>query len=364
MHKRGIIIALLVMIGIAPVSRGRAAGPANRAAAQTRLDVFIERDPATDEANIYFVDALSGLSTVVNVSSGRRFTLVGDYVLYEKANSGTIMRATASGMQEPHPFIQRAVDTEKLRWITSPDAQTIAWVRVDTGDNSEVYVAWADGRDLRQLPIDSPGPAFELAPVALANGMTAFFYDAEHSPPDAPFTTFNHIIEYNIADEAFYDLPQEPNCPCGAAFSADGRIFARLEASNGEGPFALHIWDLPTDADISIPAPNIPYRSAGDLLLNATGTFAVYGAASNVSETDDTTELRYALVLVDAVTQQQYLVLEPSPLRYRPLAFIDADSALLVSTDEGTYKLSFVTGELDLVSDKLYLGSITTILVQ
>jgi hypothetical protein len=327
-----------------------------------RIDVFVGRDPESGEPSIFFVDALSGLSTVVNASSGQRFTLVGDYVLYQKANSGAIMRATANGMLEPHSFIQRAVDTRTVRWITSPDQQAIAWVRVTTGGDSEAYVAWADGSDLRQLPIASPGPAFELVPVALTDGMTAFYYDAAHpadTPVNTPFATFEQIVEYNITAEAFYELPDEPNCPCGAAFSADGRIFARLEADEGEGPFGLHVWDLPTDADISIPAANLPYRRAGDLLLNSTGTFAVYGVASDVGAENDAPETRYALALVDIVAGQQYLVLEPGPERYRPVAFIDTDSALLLAGDEGTYKFDLASGALQRVSNAVYLGTIT-----
>jgi hypothetical protein len=327
-----------------------------------RIDVFVGRDAETGEPNIFFVDALSGLSTVVNASSGQRFTLVGDYVLYQKATSGAIMRATANGMLEPHAFIQQAVDTQAVRWITSPDQQAIAWVRVTTGGDSEAYVAWADGSDLRQLPIASPGPAFELVPVALTDDMTAFYYDAAHpadTPVDMPFATFEQIVEYNITAEAFYELPDEPNCPCGAAFSADGRIFARLEADEGQGPFGLHVWDLPTDADISIPAANLPYRRAGDLLLNSTGTFAVYGVASDVGAENDAPETRYALALVDIVAGQQYLVLEPGPERYRPVAFIDTDSALLLAGDEGTYKFDLASGALQRVSNAVYLGTIT-----
>ena len=63
----------------------------------------------------------------------------------------------------------------------------------------------------------------------------------------------------------------------------------------------------------------------------------------------------------DTVAQQQYAVVSPGPARYRPLAFIDGDSALLLAgvSDGGTYKLSLATGELQPVSDRLYLGSVT-----
>jgi hypothetical protein len=327
-----------------------------------RLDVFLAQDPATGTAHLYFVDALSGLSTVVTVDSGRNFTLVGAYVLYEKPINGAIMRATANGTIEPHPFIHRTPDYRAIRWVTSPDAQAIAWVQITTSGYSEAYTAWADGRDLRQLPIALPDTTVELTPVALARGVTDFFYNI--APPAdltaAPvFARYPYLARYSITDEAFYPLPGEPECACGAAFTPDGRIFARLEASTGEGPFDLHVWDLRSDASTLVPAANLPFRLAGDLLLNDSGTLAVYSVAMNESAAEG--DQQYALVLVDVVARQQYLVIAPGAVRYHPLAFIDDDGALLLAgiNDPGTYKLSLVSGELQRVSNQRYLGTIT-----
>lgn len=326
--------------------------------APARVEVFLEQDPQTGAARIYFMDPLSGLSTVVNVESGQQFTLAGGAVIYEKSRTGAIMQANADGTLEPHPFIRRAVDTRSLRWTVSPDGQSIAWVTVSQAGVSQAFVAWTDGRDLRQLPISTPGDALELFPLALSSNMAQFFYDAAHpsSSSAAPYRTYSYVALYNLLDEVFLPLAAEPDCVCGAAVSADGRIFARLEADQGIGPFALHVWDLPTGADILIDPPDLAFPYAGDLILNNMGTFAAYSAANALAPD------QYALVLVDLVDQTQTPVLPPGPARYQPLTFIDGDSALLLAgiTEGGTYKLDLANGELRQVSRDLYLGTITT----
>ncbi len=328
-----------------------------------QIDVFVEESPDSSTSTIYFLDALSGLSTVVSVENGENFTLVGDYVLYTKTHTGAIMSANRDGILSPHPFIQHAVDTASIWWVTSPDHAAIAWVRVNTAGQSEAYIAWADGSDLRQLPISTPEPPLTLFPVALNASRTQFFYDTAHSAAETPYPAFAHIIVYDITNEIFSTPPNEPNCLCGATVSLDGRIFARLETTRLEpeesGPFALRVWDLPTNASFFIPAPNLNFPVAGDLLLNSFGTFAVYSVAEGVGSEADIREESYALVLVDVVAQQQRLLLDPGPIRYHPVAFIDKDRALMLTDAANTYKLDLASGELMLVSAMRYLGTIT-----
>jgi hypothetical protein len=349
-----ILLALLAVV--VPAAQP---GPA-RAQEAGQLDVFVGSDPETGTSQIYFLDALSGLSTVVNVENGQQFTLVGNYVLYEKLYTGAIMRANFDGTQEPHPFIRRGIDTQQIEWVVSPDRQALAWVQTSTAGISEAFVARADGSDLRQLPISTPDAPLTLAPLMLSNNLSQFFYDAAHTG-DTLFPVYEHMALYSIAQEQFYPLPDEPNCPCGAAVTPDGRIFARLEASrDSSGPFALHLWDLPTGAATYVPAAaDLPYRLAGDLLLNDKGTLAIYGVAAGVGSAENNLPESYALVLVDLVTQQQSLILQSGPEHYLPQQFIDDDGALLLTSGSGTYKLDLTTRDLRHVSDAVYLGTIT-----
>lgn len=348
------LLLLIVVVASPAGARAQSAG---------QLDVFVESAPDSDTSRVYFLDALSGLSTVITVEGGHRFTLAGDYVLYEKLYTGAIMRANFDGTQEPHPFIRRTLDTQAIDWVVSPDRQTLAWVQTSVAGVSEAFIARADGSDLRQLPISTPGAPLVLVPVTLTDNMAQFFYDAAHTPMEsAAYTVYEHMALYNVEQEQFYALPDEPNCPCGAAVSADGRIFARLEGTRGgNGPFALHLWDLPTGADTYVPAPDLPYRLAGDLVLNKNGTLAVYGVAAGVGSEENALPESYGLVLVNLFEQQQTLVLQSGPTRYWPLAFIDNSTALLLtSLDEGgTYKLDLESQDIRRVSDAVYLGTIT-----
>lgn len=353
MRNRLGVLALLVLVAAvwgAAVPVAAQQGPAGR------VDVFVGQDAETGLTRLYFLDALSGLSTVVNVESGRYFALVGDYVIYEKARTGAIMRANARGMLEPHPFIRRSAGIEQIRWAASPDGGAIAWVEVSADGVSALFVAQADGSGLRQLPVSTPGGGKMLLPLALSNGMTQLVYDAAHpleSTPGAPFEVYEHVAAYRIEDERFVTLPGEPICPCAAAAAPDGRTVIRLEAAQGRGPFALRVWNVPTGAETLVPAPNLPYRLAGDLILNETGTLAAYSAATGNGPP-------YALIVVDAVGRRQRLARSSEEVRYRPLAFIDGDSTLMLTDEEagGTFKLDLTTGELIRVSDKRYLGAI------
>ncbi len=332
--------------------------------AQTgRIEVFLAQDPETNAARLYFMDALSGLSTVVNVENGR-FALLGDYVLYEKSRTGAIMRVHPDGTLEPHPFMRRAVDTVALDWIVSPDGQSVAWTVVNTAGESAAFIAWADGSDLRQLPLLPEREQRALFPLALVSERTLFFYDSAHVLPSenpAPYALYHHVMEYSISSEMILPLAGEPACPCAAAITPDGRIMVRLQAEAGQGPFALHVRDLITGADIQIPAPQIALRQAGDLVINANGTRAVYNAAAGVGVEAGLVPEQYALVLADVGAGTQRILIPSGEIRYRPLGFIDGDAALMLTDARagGTFKFDLERDRLEQVSDKRYLGALT-----
>lgn len=353
---RGLLLIAILLAALA----GHNPAPAGVAHAQdgSPVDVFVGQDAATGEPRIYFVDALTGLSTVVHADNGQNFTLVGDYVMYDKRQSGAVMRARPDGTLEPHPFVRRAVGIQLVQWVAAPDRASLAWVTVDEAGVARTFVARADGSQQRQVPISTPRPPLTLAPVALNNAMTRLYYDAAHplAGTGSPFATASHLVAFDLTDDRFIELAGEPACPCPVAVAADGRTFARLVAADGVGPFVLSIRSPASDAQINVPAPGLPYSLAGDLVLNGTGRFAVYSVASG----PDGEPVQYALVLADIVAGQQYLLTAPEPERYRPLAFIDDDAALLLVSVSapGTFKLDLTSREFSRVSDDTYLGTI------
>jgi hypothetical protein len=326
----------------------------------TQIDVYVQFDPQTGASEIYFMDILSGLSAVATVYRGTDFTLLGQYVLFEDPFTKAIMRANVDGSVERHPFIQReSDDIRSIQWVVSPDRQSVAWVTVNNAGQSSVFVAAADGGDLRQLPIESPEAGLMIEPVALSNGRTVFLYDSEHPITPlfiSPFPVYTHINRYNITQELFEPLGGEPNCPCGASLAEEGRIFVRLEALQGEGPFDLRVWDLPSGGDFSIAAPTLTHRRAGNLILNPVGTLAAYSTAMEPSVEGETVN-EYALVVVDVVMQRQTIAVPPGPDLYTPIAFIDDDSALMLASPNGTYKLTLADNSLQQVATATYLGS-------
>jgi len=327
-----------------------------------RVEVFVAQEAGSTAARLYLMDPLSGLSRVVSIEDGQHFALVGDTVIYEKARTGAIMRARADGTIEPHPFIRRGPDTARITWVVSSDRRAIAWVEVSLSGVSTAYVAWADGSELEALPIPSPEPPYELRPLALTDNRAALLVDlaAPGKPTNLPFITYTHLSEYHIHERAAYPLPGEPLCPCAAAVTPDGRLLARLEAPNGQGPFALHLWDLPNQLDLRVPAPALPYRMAGDLLLSAGGALAVYAVAAGVGPETGQFQEQYALIVVDLAAQTQRLLGGPSPVRYRPLAFLDGDGTVLAVgvNQPGTFKIDVATGAALRISADEYLGAI------
>jgi hypothetical protein len=248
------------------------------------------------------------------------------------------------------------VGIAQVRWAAAPDGAAVAWVEVNEQGVSSLYVARADGSERRQLPISTPAAGQMLWPVALANGMTRLVYDAAHPlEPNAGalFEVYHHVSTFSLADDQFGPLTGEPLCPCGAAVSPDGRLVARLEGAEGRGPFALHLWDVSANTEIVVPPPTLPYRLAGDLILNQGGTLAAYSAATENGAP-------YALIVADVVTRRQRLALSSDTVRYVPLAFVDDDTALMLTDASagGTFKFDLTTGNLLRVSDKRYLGAI------
>ena len=88
---------------------------------------------------------------------------------------------------------------------------------------------------------------------------------------------------------------------------------------------------------------------------------AVYSAASGVGVEAGLVQEQYALIMADVGARVQRLITVPGPDRYRPVAFIDGDTALLLThhVSGGTYKLDLTNGEIQQVTEKRYLGVIT-----
>lgn len=323
-------------------------------------DVFLAPDDPPGGATIYFVDALTGLSTVVSVADGTDFTLSGDAVIYRKTLSGAIMRVRASGAIEPHPFLRWSPDLASLNWVVSPDGDAIAWVEQGIDGSTHSYLALADGSDRRELPLPAPPAGTRLVPVALADKLALFVYDAAAPLEPAagtPYTVVHAPRVYDPLGEAFIPFDDALPCPCATGISANGRWIARLQAPGGSGPFALNLSDSGSGAAVRLQPPALDFRLAGDVVVSATGTLAAYSVASGTGESGP---VQYGVVLADARARQQWLVVSSGAVRMRPIRFTDQDAALLLAdaAQGGTHKLELATGQLTRVSHRTYLGTV------
>ena len=131
-----------------------------------------------------------------------------------RKNRPAIMRARADGILEPHPFIRRG--GHGLRHGSPRPTGGRSHAMVSTSGTSAVC---GPRRRIRFCSASSHPGAAPTLPVA-----SRTIWGACTMPPTpeaAAVQVYDHLVA-DIPAAAFTDLPQEPNCPCGAAFSADG----------------------------------------------------------------------------------------------------------------------------------------------
>jgi hypothetical protein len=120
---------LIVAAGLAVGGGGGAAVRAQQVLSDL-VEVYVMLAPPDGQAGlarVYFIRMVTGDVLSADVRGGR-FTLVGEYVLYEDPDTRALYRLWPDGRTEHHPFIQPAPETERIDWVVSPDGQWIAWM--------------------------------------------------------------------------------------------------------------------------------------------------------------------------------------------------------------------------------------------
>ena len=336
-------------------------------------DVFLNRSAASGSDTLYFVSARTGLSTVVTVDSAVNvsdYALLGGGVVF-RDKTGTANEAYPDGHTAPLDFVGAPPAGGSLRWAVSANHAWIAWVMSHTESGSllsDLYVAQADGSSKQLALHSSSSKALGLRPLAVTNDGSVVSYarQADSATAGSTYPIAPDVYQVTISSGQPTQLPGEPRCPCSAAFSADGRLFFRLE-STAHG-FAAHFLDLTgssigsssgnTDVRLDPPAPIGGFSTvqAGDALLSDKGNLAVYSVASGAFGAKGA---QYALILADFTQRQQRLILPPRVDRLHPVA-LTANTLLLVEADkDGTYKLWLPDGTLTQVSADTYLGTLS-----
>jgi hypothetical protein len=355
-----LLLALMGSGGLAVMAQG----------GNSPIEVYVMREPPDAEAGmarLFFVESVSGEAVTVD-ARGERFTVVGEYVLYEEPETGTIFRAWPDGRTEPHPFIQPEAETERVEWVVSPDGHWVAWTlvnRVAEGFLATVTtLVRADGTESRSLLQDGPDSFLRVMPLALTDE-GVFFFDRQPEGIGGFFfypqyATLHHLLPGADTPER---LPFEPNCFCGAGFSPDGGFFARLEQVSDEGGFDVRVWDLAAGVDVFAPSFGPPYyQMAGVPVVSSDGRRVVYSLANGLTiDSAGSGGERFMLAAVDVGAGEQRPALE-TPLRQPllPFAWAENDSAVLLYNprQDGTWKLLVETGEVREVAAGTFLGVI------
>jgi hypothetical protein len=338
MLRRALLIGWLIALSIG------ASAPA-RAQSTASYDVF------SSKSGLYFVDTLTGLSSVV-AANGISYTLVGNGVIFLDRATGLVQIATPDGQVAPHPFLPA-----NAQWVVSADRNWIAWVVTRTENGSilaDLYAARADGGNPQLALHTSSSKGLSLRPLAISNDGADIFYtrQSDDAKTPAPYPFAADIYRVMVAGGAITHLIGEPRCRCGATFSGDGHLFFRLESN-----LTAHFIDLSANLDVPLTPPSANYTAAGDPLLSDRGSVAVYSAVKTAGT--KYTPGQYALILADSSQKGQRILIDGNPNWLRPVLF-EQNVLILVGVDkDGTFKLSLTDGTLTQVSAYSYLGTLS-----
>lgn len=349
--------------------------PAAKSQSVVPIDVFLKPDYPAQTVQVFFANAVTGLSSVATVApfpAGlnilEEFTLTANGVIFRQPGDGLPRLITVNGNILNLSFIpQRTTNLLRVEWVISPNGRTIAWAEIyfEQRWQADLYVARLDGSNLRALPPlpDTAASAYSrVALLAVSDDGNRVFFDREHPTearrPTDLFIDYQNIFAYVNTLQRYFALPNEPNCLCPATIADNGQTLIRLEPS-GTG-YAIQVWNLENAQERrGVETIDTIFTQAGDLLVSPGSSLILYtvggvegGAVEDVNQ--------YGLILADRTTGQQRLISEISEQRLRAVAFIDRNTAtLVVDISAGqTYKMDFETGTLTLVADGIWMGTL------
>ncbi|MCY4146222.1 MAG: hypothetical protein OXE95_06080 [Chloroflexi bacterium] len=328
-----------------------------------RWDLFLLRDSSdADRPTLGFVNLLSGEVTEVAVQ-GSQFGVTTLGVIYLDSDDRTVKLAEADGTIRNHPFIALAPGDHSIDWIIAADGARIAWtVARQLADESLATTTWlanSDGNQLRELLADRPRAGIRLRPVAFRPQSEQLIMEAHASEgiEASPYRLRAGLFALDFAADEVSSraLPGEQDCYCAFGIGADAMLRLRQASAGG---FAVEVFALESSQARLIEAlPLADYPYAGNLIVSADGSLAVYA----LSQTAGDTGARTVLARIDLIAARQEIISRPIPALIRPLAFSEDNSALLFTTasEGGTWKLRLADGTINKVADGVYLGRMT-----
>lgn len=329
-----------------------------------RWDVFLLRDPlSADTTTLSFINLLSGEASEIAVK-GSRFTVTTLGVIYQDGEDREVKLAQSDGTVRKHPFVDFSPGDHSIDWVVSADGARIAWtIARQLADESLTTTTWladSDGDNLRELLVDRPRAGIRLLPVAFRPRSEQLIMEVRAAEVVAtgPYLlrTGLFVLDFATSEVTSRQLPGEQDCYC--AFGIGANVMLRLTRS-GAGGFAAEVFELETDQAGVVEALSVAeYPYAGNLIVSADGSLAVYAMSQVEDENSDDSRFRTVLTRIDLLAARQEIISRPVPTVVRPIAFSEDNSALLFTTanEGGTWKLRLADQAISKVADGVYLG--------
>lgn len=326
--------------------------------------VFIERDAGSSGRDrLIFVDLLTGEERPLDVD-GDRYAIAQNAVIYLDRATRRVMLATATSSPIEHPFIQPTPETRRIDWLVSNDGRSIAWTLTEGAPTALVTTTWVaeiDGTNARQVLTDGPRDGIRAFPVAFDEARATLFMDYQ---PDTigditPFRQYAGLFSVDLTTGEAASLPGEPGCFCGAGINAG--YFLRLALAENLAGFSLRASVLASGQMQTIPGPDLSvYTQGGDVLIAPDGTRAVYALSQVLGFGTSGQSAQTVYLYVDLVNMTQRMLIQPTDLHLKPIAWTEDNSAVLYSdpTQNGTWKITIADSSLTRVARATFLGTL------
>ena len=358
-------LPLIVLLCLSAVSAQDALGLAVQGRGR---DVFMR--PHSDnsaETEIVFVDLLTGETTSV-VTTGERYTLLQDAVLYFDLSDRQVKRISPDGEIRNHSFIKMTSADYRLDWTISDDRQLIAWAlsqrSADQKLTTTIRLADPAGSQIRQLIAYGPRAGIRLLPVAFGADGNRLYIDVHADGADSlsPYPRRSNLfmLDFGGAGVATRQLPGESACFCAVGFG--NGVMLRLAPSGEPDSTQVEIYDIDTGAArVIAPVSRGDYDKSGNVLVSPDDSFAVYALTRTSSLRASAEEARTVLVLADIENARQSVIGSPMHKFARPIMWTEDNSAVLFTQagSPATWKFQLEEGRAKKVASATYLGRLS-----
>mgnify|MGYP002713105792 CR=1 FL=1 len=316
-----------------------------------------------------FINTITGENVTLPLT-GERFTIVNNSVIYFDNQHGRVMIAYPDGRQVDHPFIQPAAESRRIDWVISDDEAWIAWTLTSTDTQGRLTtrtsIAEINGSNQRVIftETDNTNSNLRALPVAFSADNQTLYMD---SHPDGigqftPFSQYVGMFAVDLATGAKTLLPGEEgsSCICGGTIEQDLFLRLRLHLTTDSTGFDLYIYDLIGNVETVIPTIRLTnYNTSGDVLLSPDGKQIIYTLARIQNFGTANQSLQTVFVLLDLVTNEQSRLNDTALTSLmRPIGWTENNTAIMLidTLERETWKLNIETGDLQHITDGIYIG--------